>query len=62
MAILRNLATFVFFAVAATFLIVGRAEADAKPTDSPRIVFSATREPGSFCCKNTTCSGPAAQP
>jgi len=34
------------------------AGAAASPIDSPRIVFSATKEPSSFSCKNTRCSGP----
>ena len=38
---------------------VSRSAAAAKSTASPGVVFSASGEPSTFSCKNTTCSGPA---
>ena len=38
---------------------VSQSAAAAKSTASPGIVFSASAEPSTFSCKNTTCSGPA---
>jgi hypothetical protein len=59
MATLRNLVTFLFFGVITALLMVWQADAAAESTASPGIVFSASAEPSSFYCKNTTCSGPA---
>jgi hypothetical protein len=41
------------------FVSAARADGAAKSTASPGIVFSASAEPSTFSCKNTTCSGPA---
>jgi len=41
------------------FVSAARADGAAKSTASPGIVFSASGEPSTFSCKNTTCSGPA---
>lgn len=58
MAILRKLVTLSLGAIAA-FLMVSEAATAQKTTASPGIVFSASAEPSSFSCKNTTCFGPA---
>ncbi len=41
------------------FVSAARADVAAKSTASPGVVFSASAEPSTFSCKNTTCSGPA---
>jgi hypothetical protein len=59
MATLRNFVTVLFLGAIAAFVTVSQARADEKTNASPGIVFSASAEPSSFSCKNTTCSGPA---
>lgn len=59
MAILRNLLTALSLVAIAAFLMITQAAALPTPTTSPAIIFSASAEPSSFSCKNTTCSGPA---
>ena len=59
MATLRNFVIILFFGAIAAFLIASQAAAAQQSTTSPGIIFSASAEPSSFSCKNTTCSGQA---
>ncbi len=59
MPTLRNFVMALFLGASGAFLMVSQAAAAPKLTASPGIVFSASAEPSSFSCKNTTCSGPA---
>ena len=59
MSALRHPVTVLVFALITGFPTASQAGAAAESTASPHIVFSATAEPSSFSCKNTTCSGPA---
>jgi hypothetical protein len=59
MATLRNFVTVLFLGAISPSLMFPQAPAATKTTASPGIVFSASAEPSSFSCSNTTCSGPA---